>query len=182
MDERTESREQGADVAAASSEEICRHAEDTLRGLLARMGLDVMVEPAEVADSADSREEMRLDIGGPDVAMVIGGRGKTLDALQFVVSRAASRLAGRPVYVTLDAQGYRARRAASLRDLALKLRAQVLRSGRPAYLEELTAAERRVVHKVVAEAGQVSSRSEGEDPYRVLVIEPISDEKSTVSG
>lgn len=156
--------------------DIETNARDTLQSLLDRMGLEAHV----TASTEDGR--VMLEITGEDVAVAIGAKGRTLDALQTIVGRIVNRGDAERTMIVVDGAGYRERRAQTLRELALKVRERVLGAGKPESLEGLSAAERRIVHSALAEAGGVVSHSEGTEPYRVLVIEPASEAQSTPSG
>jgi len=114
-----------------------------------------------------------LELDGPEVSLVIGRQGRTLDALQQLLVRALLRDGGAGIGIVVDAQGYRARRVETLERLAIRSARQVRESGEPERLEHLSASERRVVHAAAARVEGVRTRSEGEGESRVLIIEPL---------
>ncbi len=122
---------------------------------------------------------LRLEIDGDDVGALIGRRGSTLDALQYIVNLVAGNhwraleASGSPrerIRIIVDAQGYRHRRASSLERLARSVAERVARDGGEVRLEPMNPMERRIVHLAVQECKGVESFSEGEDPFRYVVV------------
>lgn len=139
-----------------------------LTELLGKMGLE-----AEV-DARENEERVTLEIKGPETGLVIGKKGATLDAIQYLVNKMSSmgqpEGSGKPVQV--DSEGYRDRRAEVLVELANKLAEKVRSTGRPVEMDPMSPAERRVVHVALADQPDLETRSEGEGIYRHLVIFP----------
>jgi spoIIIJ-associated protein len=153
-------------------------AREVLAKLLQAMGLE-----AEVVGQEDV-ERITLEIKGAETGLVIGKKGQTLDALQYLVNKIVSNKlpegpdgerGGKPINV--DAEGYRGRRAESLIELAHRLAEKARRTGRPVEAEPMSPADRRVIHVALAEMEGVTTRSEGEGIYRHLVVIPSSDAK-----
>jgi spoIIIJ-associated protein len=149
-------------------------AADTLRKLLTTMGLE-----AEVVATEDE-ERVTLEVRGPETGLVIGKKGQTLDALQYLVNKIVSRglsepgsEGGKPINV--DAEGYRSRRAESLVELAHRLAEKARRTGKPVAADPMSPADRRVIHVALAGQPGLTTRSEGEGIYRHLVIIPTGD-------
>jgi spoIIIJ-associated protein len=150
-----------------------------LREILAKMGLT-----DEVVASEDA-ERITLEVRGPETGLVIGKKGQTLDALQYLVNKLASKKRmevdsdgdGKPIHV--DAEGYRGRRAETLVELAHKLAEKAKRTGRPVAADPMSAADRRVIHVALAEMAGLTTRSEGEGIYRHLVVIPTGDGDSS---
>ena len=136
--------------------------------LLQKMGLEAEVEAREDED------RVTLEVKGPETGIVIGRKGQTLDAIQYLVNKMSSHGkpegSGKPVQV--DSEGYRDRRAETLIELANKLAEKVRKTGRPCEMDPMSPAERRVVHVALAEQADLETRSEGEGIYRHLVIFP----------
>ncbi len=107
---------------------------------------------------------------GGDLGSVIGRRGETLDALQYLTNLVAHRHSGEGKKIILDAEGYRKRREKTLNNLAHKLAERVKRNGKPIVLEPMNPQERRVIHTALQDDYQVQTMSEGEEPYRKVVI------------
>jgi spoIIIJ-associated protein len=137
-----------------------------LREILEKMGID-----AEVS-AFDDGERIILDAHGSESGLVIGKKGATLDALQYVVNRIVFKKPGEACPIVVDAEGYRGRREDSLADLARRLAEKAVRSGRPVPAEPMSAQDRKVVHKTLAEHPGVRTESEGEGPARRVVIFP----------
>jgi spoIIIJ-associated protein len=128
------------------------------------------------ADVRDSGESIAASLTGDDVAMLIGKRGKTIDAIQYLVGAAVSTAGGPDApRVEVDAAGYRDRREARLVDLADRAAADVLRSGRAIRLEPMTSAERRIVHTRLKGVDGIATHSEGDDPNRHVVVAPSAE-------
>jgi spoIIIJ-associated protein len=137
-----------------------------LRDILERMGIE-----AEVS-AFDDGERIILDAHGTESGLVIGKKGATLDALQYLVNRIVFRQPGERPLIVVDAEGYRGRREDSLVDLAKRLAEKVQRSGKPLPVEPMSAHDRRVVHMALADHPHVTTESEGEGPARRVVIFP----------
>lgn len=113
---------------------------------------------------------VRLAVEGDQMGLLIGRRGQTLDALQYLTSLVANRSAKAPSRFVVDVEGYRERREATLRRLAIQMANKVKARGHRAVLEPMTPQERRVIHLELAEEPDVYTYSEGEEPYRRVVI------------
>lgn len=107
---------------------------------------------------------------GEEIGSVIGKRGETLDAVQYLVCLAANRLEGEYVRFTLNAGNYREKREETLKALAQRMAKKVLKTGRPVALEPMNPYERRIIHAVVTDIDGVFSKSTGEEPNRKVVI------------
>jgi len=137
------------------------------RELLSKMGIS-----AEVQGEEDS-ESIKLQIDGDDLGILIGRRGQTLDSLQYIVSLAVNRQTeGEWNRIQIDVGDYRVRREESLRSLASRAASKVEKNGRRLALDAMNAAERRIIHQALQDFPGVETRSEGQDPYRRVVILP----------
>lgn len=143
-----------------------------LREILGKMGLEAEVVPSE------TEERITLEVRGPETGLIIGKKGQTLDSLQYLVNKIVSnRLAeGEGKAISVDAEGYRSRRAESLVELAHKLAERAKRTGRPVAADPMSAADRRVIHVALANMAGLTTRSEGEGIYRHLVVIPTGDD------
>lgn len=139
-----------------------------LQGLIQRMGVEGQVL-AYVEE-----EGIRLCVDTPTMGVLIGHRGETLDAMQYLTSLAVNRNRKEEGYtrVTLDTEGYREKREETLARLARKIAGQVKASGRPRELEPMNPYERRVLHASLQNNPYVVTHSEGEEPNRRVVISP----------
>lgn len=115
---------------------------------------------------------MNIELLGEGVRMTWGRMGQGLDALQFLSNTILSRRVGSDVRLLLDAEGYRERRADSLRQRALELAEEVKSRNQEAELEPLPAHERRIIHAALADDPEISTYSEGDEPARRVVISP----------
>src|SRR5499426_446002 len=136
------------------------------REILERMGIE-----AEVS-AFDDGERVILDAHGPESGLVIGKKGSTLDALQYVINRIVSKKPNDGPGVIVDAEGYRGRREDSLADLARRLAEKAMKTGRPVPVEPMSPHDRRIIHVTLADHGGVTTESEGEGLFRRVVIYP----------
>jgi spoIIIJ-associated protein len=142
-------------------------AEDFLHGLLETMDFD-----ADVSASTSSQAAV-VELIGPELGLLIGRHGATLEALQEVTRAAVQRKTQGRAWVNLDIEGYRARKRAMLERQARTAAAKVRKSGRPLALEAMPAFERKVVHDALTDFRGVRTSSEGEEPNRFVVISPV---------
>lgn len=114
---------------------------------------------------------VHIEAGGPDTATIIGKRGQTLDAVQYLASLVVNKDSDDYTRVVIDAENYRAKREKTLENLANRLAGKVERSGRRITLEPMNPYERKVIHATLQSNPKVETRSEGRDPYRRVIIE-----------
>ena len=126
---------------------------------------------AEVS-AFDDGERIILDAHGAESGLIIGKKGATLDALQYLVNRIVSKKPGDGPGVVVDAEGYRGRREDSLADLARRLAEKAIKSGRPVPVEPMSPHDRRIVHVTLKEHPGVTTESDGEGLFRRVVIYP----------
>lgn len=136
--------------------------------------LDLMELDAEVQLEGETDEEILLEIVGPDLGIVIGSFGQTLNALQLLTNIIVNRERSVRKRIAVDAEGYRERRRRSLENLALSSARRAKELKREVVLEDLRAAERRIIHTTLQHDPEVVTFSEGEEPYRRLIISPRS--------
>ena len=153
-------------VAMADEElsETAKNARSFLQGLTEKMGV-----PAEIA-VCERPEQLRMLLSGENMSILIGRRGETLDALQYLTSLNVNR--GREEYlrVSLDTENYRAKREEALRKLAVRMANRAKKSGRRVALEPMNPNERRILHSALQNDPEVTTHSEGEEPYRRVII------------
>jgi spoIIIJ-associated protein len=137
-----------------------------LRELLVNMGVTAQVEIFK------KKENILLNINGKDLGLLIGKRGQTLDAIQYLVNLAINKNHLEKERIIIDVEGYRRRREETLRKLAVKLADRVKREKRKEVLEPMSPHERRIIHATLQENKDVFTYSEGEDPYRHVIISP----------
>jgi len=121
----------------------------------------------------DSEDELTVTVEGDDIGLLIGRRGETLDALQHLTFQVLCKEFEERKRFVLDANGYREHRREKLIDEADGVAQEAIGTGRSIALDPMTAAERRIVHQHLAERGDVQTYSEGEEPYRYLVVDPV---------
>ena len=136
-----------------------------LQALMGSSGLDVRVSP-EPADG----DNANLAVNGPDAALLVGPQGQTLDALQYLLMLMTNKGQGPRLRVTVDADGYRARRAQKLIAFAQELAAEVAKTGQEAITDALNPMERRIIHTALVDNPDVETYSEGDEPNRYVVV------------
>lgn len=136
-----------------------------LKDLIKEMGLE-----ADVTGKM-GEEAIYLNIQGKDSGTIIGKRGQTLDAVQYLTSLVVNKDQSKYTRVVVDAENYRAKRERTLEALSYRLANKVVKSRRPVRLEPMNPYERKVIHATLQSHPKVTTRSEGEDPYRRVVIE-----------
>jgi spoIIIJ-associated protein len=163
-------RETAGDVSLAADGEPAEVLEDLLIEIVESLGLEVEIE-VEQADGVLSG-----CLRGEDVGLFIGRRGQTIDAVQHLAQRIVFPGGPSDVRVVIDADGYRERRAETLRADADAAADEVLSTGGAVELDPMPASERRIVHEHLRERGDVQTQSEGEEPERYLVVSRLGNE------
>lgn len=130
---------------------------------------DILGEEVKV-DVEENGKDMSVELSGPDMGLVIGKRGETLDALQHLTSLVVNRGDLDFVKVSLDTENYREKRVKALENLAKKLAAKVVKSGRNTSLEPMNAYERRIIHATLQDHEYVTTYSVGQGVRRKVVI------------
>jgi spoIIIJ-associated protein len=157
----------GAEDAAEESEQAAE-VREVLERILEAIGVRARLEIAE------DEETVTATFVGGELGLVIGKHGQTIDAIQYLANAVVWRGRGEArKAVVVDAAGYRARREATLSSLARRSAEQAVAGGRPVELEPMTAVERKVVHVHLKDFPGVATRSEGTEPNRFVVIEPV---------
>ena len=132
--------------------------------------LKAMDMEVEVTSSIDEDGALCIDMKGDHMGILIGKRGQTLDSLQYLANRVANKHQAGYVRVKLDTEDYSARREETLRHLAKNIAHKVKRNRRPVVLEPMNPYERRIIHSALQSDPYVTTHSEGEDPYRKVVV------------
>lgn len=122
------------------------------------------------AEANRDGENLNITLKGDDLGFVIGRRGETIDAIQYLASLAVNRLDGDYMRITIDSGNFREKREKTLESLARRLARNVVKSGRSMTLEPMNPYERRVIHSALQNDPLVSTHSEGEEPYRKVVV------------
>ncbi|MGO5053862.1 RNA-binding cell elongation regulator Jag/EloR [Lachnospiraceae bacterium LCP25S3_G4] len=145
--------------------EAIKETEEFLVNVMKTMGMDV-----NVTSTVDKDGALSIDLEGDNMGILIGKRGQTLDSLQYLANRVANKVQDGYVRVKLDTENYRARRKATLENLAKNIAYKVKRTKKPVSLEPMNPYERRIIHSVLQSDTYVSTHSEGEEPYRRVVV------------
>lgn len=139
--------------------------EDFLKNTMKAMDMEV-----ELKTEIDQDGALCVDMSGEHMGILIGKRGQTLDSLQYLANRVANKHQEGYVRVKLDTENYRARREETLRHLAKNITHKVKRNRRPVALEPMNPYERRIIHSALQSDPYVMTHSEGEEPFRKVVI------------
>ncbi|MEA4921980.1 MAG: RNA-binding cell elongation regulator Jag/EloR [Eubacteriaceae bacterium] len=138
---------------------------DFLKETTEKMGLELSFKAQK------NDENIYVDIEGKDAGTIIGKRGQTLDAIQYLTSLVINKENQQYIRVVLDAENYRAKREKTLEQLADRLAGKVVKTKRPVRLEPMNPYERMVIHATLQGDERVITRSEGDEPYRRVIIE-----------
>jgi len=160
-------RWQAAERDFAWPDEPAERVREILRRVVSALGLRASV------DVTERDGEIWAEVSGPELGLLIGKHGQTLDALQSVCGQAAFRGSEDRVPVVVDAAGYRERREGALRRQADRGVADALRYGRAIELDSMGSQERKVVHNYLKDRADVDTHSEGDEPFRRIVITPL---------
>ena len=136
--------------------------------VLKEMGIE-----AKIDGSMEEEDVLKLDIQGEGLGVIIGKRGNTLDSLQYLTALVANKKTEGHVKIKLDAENYREKRKQTLEKLAINLAKKVRKTNRRVALEPMNPYERRIIHSVLQSFNGVETHSEGEEPFRKVVISPV---------
>lgn len=144
--------------------------EDKVRSFLKEMFRTMNMEVVVDLTYDEASKNMDIELKGTDMGILIGKRGQTLDAIQYLVSIVANKDTEEYIHVKIDTENYRKRRRETVENLAKNLAYKVKRTKKPVTLEPMNAYERRIIHSALQNDKYVSTYSEGEEPYRHVVI------------
>lgn len=153
-------------VVISKDEDPKQIAEVFLKDVFEAMQLEVNI-------SMDYKEEdktLSIDLAGPEMGVLIGKRGQTLDSLQYLTNLAVNRSSENYTRVKIDTEDYRRRRKETLENLAKNMASKVKRTKKAVTLEAMNPYERRIIHSALQNDNSVTTHSEGEEPYRYVVI------------
>ena len=142
------------------------NAKKFLNDVFAAMNMTVVVE----IKYDEENKEMDVDLSGDDMGVLIGKRGQTLDSLQYLVSLVVNKESEDYIRVKVDTENYRERRKETLENLAKNVAYKVKRTRRPVSLEPMNPYERRIIHSALQNDKYVATHSEGEEPFRKVVV------------
>lgn len=160
----TEGKKEEIQLAEVEDETI-QAVEKFVKDTLTAMNMEV-----EIHSEIDSDGALFIDMKGEHMGILIGKRGQTLDALQYLANRVANKHQEGYVRVKLDTENYRSRREETLKHLAKNIAHKVKRTRRPVALEPMNPYERRIIHSALQSDPYVTTHSEGEEPYRKVVV------------
>jgi spoIIIJ-associated protein len=168
-----------ASVAGDMTEEPVEVGEESEVGALVREVLERIASELRLASRVsivEDDESVLASFSGNDLGLLIGRRGTTIDAVQYLVNAIVFRRFGEQAkHVVVDAARYRERRRATLESLATQVASRVRASGEPAELEPMSAPERKIVHLRLQDEPGVETESEGAEPHRYVVVLPARD-------
>ena len=147
------------------NEEVERRITTFLGDMFKAMNLEVKIDV-----KFDDPDCVNVELSGPNMGVLIGKRGQTLDSIQYLTSLVVNKGNAGYVRVKVDTENYRARRKETLENLAKNIAYKVKRSRRPVALEPMNPYERRIIHSTLQNDKFVSTRSEGEEPFRHVVV------------
>ncbi len=158
------------DRVVASKEEIediINNAKEFLNKLLKQMDIE-----CEIHSEVINNNRVSINLEGKNMGIIIGKRGETLDAIQYLVNIVANKQRKEYIKIMLDTENYRARREETLKRLAFKLSKKVQKSKKPIILEPMNPYDRRIIHSALQDSKFVKTHSEGKEPFRKVVITP----------
>lgn len=153
-------------IKAKVKSSVTDDAKDFLLGVFEAMNMTVVVDVKYDADE----KSMEIDLSGDEMGVLIGKRGQTLDSLQYLVSLVVNKDSEDYIKVKVDTENYRQRRKETLENLAKNISYKVKRTKRPVQLEPMNPYERRIIHSALQNDRYVTTHSEGEEPYRRIVV------------
>ena len=153
-------------IKAKTKSSIADIAKDFLKDVFAAMNMVVAVDVKYDEDN----KNLDVDLSGDEMGVLIGKRGQTLDSIQYLLSLVVNKESEEYIRVKVDTEDYRKRRKETLENLAKNIAYKVKRTKRPVSLEPMNPYERRIIHAVLQSDPKVSTHSEGEEPYRKVVV------------
>lgn len=162
-EEKTEPRHE-TELAKVEDATI-KECETFLQNVLRAMHMEV-----ELCSKVDEEGALSIEMKGDNMGILIGKRGQTLDSLQYLTNRVANKMQAGYVRVKLDTEDYRERRKETLENLARNIAHKVKRTRKPVTLEPMNPYERRIIHSALQGDKNVTTHSEGEEPYRRVVV------------
>lgn len=150
-----------------------------LEAVFASMNMEVQIQAS--VEETENEKTISIDLSGNEMGVLIGKRGQTLDSLQYLVSLVVNKNTEEYIRVKVDTENYRARRKATLEKLAKNIAAKVKRTRKPVALEPMNPYERRIIHSALQGDRYVTTKSEGEEPNRRVVISLKKDKRERYS-
>lgn len=155
-----------ARVRVSLKEGLSQKAVSLLKNIFETMQLEVEINVRE------NEKGIYINLEGPELGILIGRRGETMDAIQYLVNLSVNKKQEARKKIIIDVEGYRNRREETLQKLALKLADKAKQKGRNVVLEPMSSHERRIIHTTLQGRDDIYTFSEGEEPYRKIIISP----------
>ena len=155
-----------ATAAAASDLSVVDQTKKFLQDVFKAMNMTVTID----AKFKEADQTLEVELSGPEMGVLIGKRGQTLDSLQYLISLVVNKGTGEYIRVKVDTENYRQRRKETLENLAKNISYKVKRTKRPVSLEPMNPYERRIIHSALQNDRFVTTHSEGEEPFRRVVV------------
>lgn len=149
-------------------------AEEFLTNLFKSMEMNISYR----GEFKSENNELVVDLSGDDMGVLIGKRGQTLDALQYLTSQVVNKHQTAYIRVKIDTENYRERRRETMETLAQNIAQKVKRTGKPVALEPMNPYERRIIHSILQNEKDIITRSEGVEPYRHVIVCPAKRRKN----
>jgi spoIIIJ-associated protein len=159
-------------IENADHDAILDTTESIVSKLIHHLGMEAQVSAHYDESSSDDRRTIQVDVRGDNLSALIGRQAETLNSFQYIASLMVGKATQQWVQLVVDVEGYRSRRDKQVRQIALRMVDQVIKTGRKATLEPMTASERRAIHIELRGHPAVTTESIGEEPHRKVVILP----------
>ena len=153
-------------IKARKKNDTVDNIREFLENVFSAMNMEVTIDIKKAEDD----KVYEVELSGKEMGLLIGKRGQTLDSLQYLTNLAVNKHSDGYIKVKLDTEDYRQRRKDTLENLAKNIASKVRRTGKPVTLEPMNPYERRVIHSALQNDRYVETHSEGEEPYRKVVV------------
>lgn len=166
-EEKKEEAKENTESSVTVSEPVMADPKEFLEKVFNAMNMKVSI------DVETKEDEINIELSGDDMGVLIGKRGQTLDSLQYLTSIVVNKGRKEYIRVKIDTENYRLRRKETLENLAKNLAYKAKRTKNPVSLEPMNPYERRIIHSALQNDKYVTTHSEGEEPYRKVIITPV---------
>ena len=166
-EEKKEEAKENTESSVSVSEPVTADPKEFLEKVFNAMNMKVSI------DVETKEDEINIELSGDDMGVLIGKRGQTLDSLQYLTSIVVNKGRKEYIRVKIDTENYRLRRKETLENLAKNLAYKAKRTKNPVSLEPMNPYERRIIHSALQNDKYVTTHSEGEEPYRKVIITPV---------
>lgn len=144
--------------------------QDVVTNFLDKLFLNMGLQVEVVMNYNEEENTIQIELKGEEMGLLIGKRGQTLDSIQYLTSLVANKNRDKYVKIKVDTENYRERRKETIENLAKNIASKVKKTRKPAYLEPMNPYERRIIHAVLQNDKYVETYSEGEEPFRKVVV------------